>query len=393
MRKWVRRFTSFILSQLPQKLKFGVIRSQLRVPLEMPSDFTFKIVETQEELEQAFALVYKSYLKMGYCSENEYGLRGTKYHALKSTTTLIAKYRNQVVGTLTVVRDNPTFGLPLEQVFNIKDLRRGGQRIAEITSMVIDPEFRKRRGGQVLFPLLKLMHEYTTFYFGTNKLVIAISPKDRDYYTAILLFADLRDNKPKDYFGAPAIVLSLDLDTAESRFHNEYNGKSEVKNLYYFFRELNTPYIHLPERPVFLVNDQIVNQRMYIKLFVEKLKIIESEVIEIFDTEKRLTGSFRFDIDAPARILTGQEHPSHITAFQNISANGFKTKYIENLALGDFYNFLLYVSPTKKLKISGKVMWQSPDLGVGFQIVTKDEDWKYLVDYFKMKQYQSDQTP
>lgn len=393
--KWLKKLLSFILSHSPKSIRPHLIRSQINVPLALESNYVFKIAETQQELEDAFRLVYQSYHKLGYCSTNDYGLRGTKYHALKSTTTLIAKLGGRVVGTLTVVRDNPTFGLPIEQTFPIQSLRTGGHRLAEITSMVIDPDYRQRSGGKILFPLLKLMHEYTTFYFGTNKLVIAIRPKDQDFYQSLLMFEPLNSGLAREYLGAPAMIMSLDLDKAEDKFFNAYSNEKDSKNLYYFFRELETPYVRLPERPLFFINDQVVNNQIYHDLFIQKLKIQDAKLDQLFQQQSNpvyATRAQRFEIDAPAQITAHLKSAIQTTSFLNISEDGFRTKFISGIEIGQTVEFTLYFSVDKKLQISGKVMWVSAENGVGFQVESRDVIWQNLIQFLKHQNILANET-
>jgi hypothetical protein len=381
IRKTLFKGARKILNCLPLFLRAKLIRLQVKVPLALDGDYVFKIALTQQELESSFQLVYRSYLKLGYCTENEFQMRGTKFHALKSTSTLIAKFRNQVVGTLTVVRDNKVFGLPLEQSFCIDHLRSGGNRLAEITSLVIDPEFRQRQGGKILFPLLKLMHDYATFYFGTNKLVIAISPKDKDFYQSLLMFDLIKETSVQNYLGAPAIIMSLDLDCAEEKFFRAYSKKSPSKNLYHFFKEASTPYIKLPQRPLFFINDLFVSKELYLDLFVRKLKINEEKLERLFDSsEIEPRRKQRIEIDAPALIELDVKPEIRTTAFLDVSENGFRTKIIKDIQIGQVVKFVLHYSNGQKLTICGKAVWSNEQYGIGFQIIQNNNDWAKMID-------------
>ncbi|MCB0389687.1 MAG: hypothetical protein KDD58_00280, partial [Bdellovibrionales bacterium] len=224
------------LTYLPQKTQNEIWRAKINIPSQFSKKLCVKIAENHQELEESFRLVYENYLQMGYCAKNPHKMRATIYHALPTTTTLIAKYNGKIIGTLTIVRDN-RLGLPSESIFNYKPLRIHSNRLAEITSLTIDKEFRRKRGGEVFFPLLKFMYDYCTYYFGVNHLLVTIAPKEIPFYKSILLFKQHQDSKIKDYLGAPAISLQLDLQQALYDYESIYKDKAKNKNLFKFFVE------------------------------------------------------------------------------------------------------------------------------------------------------------
>ena len=65
-----------------------------------------KIASSIDEWRDAFALVHDSYLRAGLSEPRASGLRVTPYHLLPTTSTLIARYDGDVVGTLTLICDS-----------------------------------------------------------------------------------------------------------------------------------------------------------------------------------------------------------------------------------------------------------------------------------------------
>src|SRR5690349_659934 len=105
---------------LPRFIKSPLIRRMVHFPTEPDNSLRFKIAETKEELEQAFSLLHDAYVKEGLMQPHPSGMRVTKFHALPSTTTLIALEGDVVVGTLSLIR-RETFGLPLEKIFDLDE--------------------------------------------------------------------------------------------------------------------------------------------------------------------------------------------------------------------------------------------------------------------------------
>jgi hypothetical protein len=87
----------------------------LGLPDELKRSVVIKFAETKDEYEQAFSLVYNTYLNIGVIKPNRSNLRLTLYHALPTTKVLIVKKNKTVISTLTTILDNP-LGLPLYSI-------------------------------------------------------------------------------------------------------------------------------------------------------------------------------------------------------------------------------------------------------------------------------------
>ena len=119
-----------------------------------------KIASTQAEWEQAFELVADNYQACGY-EAGDYDYRFTSYHVLPDTAVFVAKDRERVVATFSLVADNELLGLPMEKTYHpeVQDLRRQGRRLAEVTSLA--SRDLSLREFLVVFPaLIRLMKQY-----------------------------------------------------------------------------------------------------------------------------------------------------------------------------------------------------------------------------------------
>lgn len=379
---------------MPKRLRNEIIRRSIKLPLNLSGDLTFKIVETTEELEAAFKLVYESYLPLGYCSENEFKMRATIYHALPTTTTLIAKDKDKVVGTLTVVRDN-RLGLPLDKIFDVSSLRKNLNRLAEITSLVIHKDYRRQKGGQILFPLLRLMYEYSTSYFGVNHLVVAIHPKEEHFYKSLLLFKEISKTGVKDYFGAPAITLHLDLQQALFDYEKNYSGRKTDQNLFNFFVQRKISNILLPKREYFKINDPLVNINYYKKVFVQQLNLAN----DFTDRRKIESSLYKKDIQREhLRVETNllavikrdkdmQLSPTFSISIKDISRRGFRTSSIEKFDSKDILVVRVEVAPNVTSVVEAKPVWNRQDHGLGFKIINSDENWNQFINFLYNEHY------
>lgn len=265
-----------LLLKLPFFLKSRIIRRLVRFPSKIDPTLKFKVAETQEELEQAFAILHDAYVRDGLMKPHPSGLRVTKFHSLPSTTTLIAVENGTVVGTVSLVRRN-SFGLPLESIFSIDHLTNGN-RVAEVSSLAIKNGMQRQR-GRLLFPLLKFMYHYSTEYFGVSHFVIAVNPKWWDFYQSVLLFTQLTKKPVESYDfvnGAPAVGGVLDLNWANEAYLRMYGGRPLDRNLCHFFLTPPLPNMEFPMRKRGLIWDPVMSTKLMKYFFTEKTDAFKS---------------------------------------------------------------------------------------------------------------------
>src|SRR4051794_33013541 len=76
-----------------------------------------KIASSREEFEDAFRLLATNYRACGYEQQNTGFFRFTPFQVLPTTVILVAKHKDRVVATLSVVPDTELCGLPMEKVY------------------------------------------------------------------------------------------------------------------------------------------------------------------------------------------------------------------------------------------------------------------------------------
>ena len=174
-------------------------------------DVTIKVASTRAELDGAFRLVYRSYLRAGLCTPSVQQIRITPYHLLPSTDVFVGKLRGEVISTLSLVRDGE-LGLPIESVYRdeVESRRAAGQRLAEV-SCLADRRKEPARFFGLFCELSRLMTQMADSE-GIDQLLIAVHPRHARMYAramAFQQFGDLRDYPLVN--GNAAVALSLDL--------------------------------------------------------------------------------------------------------------------------------------------------------------------------------------
>ncbi len=184
----------------------------------------YRVARTRGELEAAYALVYKEYLKRDYIKhEGEY-LKLSIFNALPQTTTFIALLDKQLVATATVVPDSP-LGLPMDKIYHeeLCLLRQRSEKICEVSMLASDTELFQGGLSMMLnakklffiFNLFKIIFDYAREVAKLDYMCITINPKHNLTYEYIL-FKDLGGLKVYDTVNnAPAIAKYLDLNASK----------------------------------------------------------------------------------------------------------------------------------------------------------------------------------
>lgn len=179
------------------------------------------IASTERELEDAYRLVYKQFMKQGYQAENESGIRFLPHFALPTSHTLIAKTGDNVVGTLTLVRDG-ALGLPMEKLYpnEVAVLRQSGAKIAEVSCLAT----RRTRDLPAVLRLFYAVYGYALHQYGITDLCVVVSPSHQDFYKHALLLEQIGPMTSNALCNNVKIVaMRLNLPEAQQRFQNTHS--------------------------------------------------------------------------------------------------------------------------------------------------------------------------
>jgi hypothetical protein len=129
--------------------------------------------------------------------------------------------------------------LPAEKIYSneLNILRRKNEKIAEISRLVIDPEYRNSK--EILVLLFNYLYIYSYFVKKYTCLAIEVNPRHTGYYAALLNFKPIGDEKPcPTVQSAPAILMYLPLSFASSevqRISKSINAEKNTRSLYNYF--------------------------------------------------------------------------------------------------------------------------------------------------------------
>lgn len=204
-----------------------------------PSEFIIKVANTLEEREEVFKLAYQVYLEKGYVSPNGNAWLVQNYDASQDTAILIVQDKEKnIAGSVTIVFDGSS-KLPAEKIYRdeLTNLRASGKRMAEISRLVISPNYRNSK--DILVLLFNYLCIYVHHVKSYNSLVIQVNPRHKNYYKTLLSFDEIGVEKPCPHVqGAPAVLLELSANTYNTEIHrcNELkNAEKKERSLYPYF--------------------------------------------------------------------------------------------------------------------------------------------------------------
>lgn len=405
-----RRLARTLLSALPGSVRQALYRRTVDCEPVTSGRLELKIAQTEQELEQCFALLHDAYVASGFMRPHPSGLRVTPYHALPTTTTLCAKVDGEVVGTLSIVREG-VFGFPMQSVFDISAVRAKEGRIAEISALAIHPRWRKT-GGSILFPLMKFMYGYCTRYFDTRHLVIAVNPAHIEMYESVLFFRRLTQTVVGHYDfvnGAPAVGATLDLHEAPALFEAAYGHKPGRRNLHKYFVQTELQEIQYPPRPWHTSNDPVLTPALldhFFKRRTQGFAALDERRLRLLhalyrgpewaavlpplpqgDPQAGLRREPRYTMKCPATLtpLGSKANPLRATLVE-ISGHGFLARTLRPLAVGDRLAVQAELAPGAISRVQAEVMrCATSDTGqfYGFRVSDPDASWRRCVAWLE----------
>ncbi|GHT84269.1 hypothetical protein FACS1894154_10200 [Betaproteobacteria bacterium] len=258
---------------LPKSVRTAIYARRLHLDRPLSRKFVFKLAQTKEELEACFRLLHDTYVAAGLMAPDPSGLRVTLFHALPTTSTLMCKYGDRIVGTVSLIRKSQ-LGFPMQSAFDLGEVRRESGNIAEVSSLAIDPRFNAA-GYRMLMPMLKFLYEYAEYRFDTRHLVVAVHPGQIGFYEDVLCFRCMEQHVAHYAFvnDAPAVGAHLDLVLAKDAFHAKYAHLPSAQNLYHFFVTASQPNSQFPHQRFHTTTDPVMTPELIDYFFNQRTQV------------------------------------------------------------------------------------------------------------------------
>ncbi|MCB9026346.1 MAG: hypothetical protein H6625_08520 [Bdellovibrionaceae bacterium] len=276
---------------------------RLRLNFEPDKHITISVAKNYQDLVAAHRLCYEVYLSEGYSAENVNALRLSLHHSLPTTTTFIARYRDQVIGTLMAIGDGP-LGLPSDNFYDLTKIKKKYHRTVEGSGYAIDKKFRGSNSN-IFFLLYKYFFKFAEEYLGADCVIAAINPKQHSFYQKILLFEDYYNHvvPASSANGAPAILMTLDLHQYRDKYLLAYGHLERERNLFNYLFDFKAENLVFPSKKSFLAGYPTITPNIFKRFFKESwplnknIKPFEIQILRDIYASEAYAESFSSQIE------------------------------------------------------------------------------------------------
>lgn len=399
----------------PKEKLYSSICANFKVPeLAYDSQFEVKIAESKSELEEAYRLVYKSYLEKGLTPPNSNQMRYSIHSFLPETACVIVRCNQQIVGTATLISDN-CLGLPTDHEFKKENdyYRRRREKIVEVNSMAIDPLYR-HTGHAVSLILFKYIYNYC-FSLQASRLTCTIHPKLKNNFLALFGFETSdRVLHSSSVNMAPTLYMSMPL-TKEHRKKIFQNFKKHTtkenpaiflvtKDSRFTYPQTNicglsTP-AHTPEtleyfflkKPELFQGMNLFEQSLFFEIFEhyfgpQPLTMVEKNKRK----ELRKRVSYRVPVQIPCMVQLKNMQILEMGVIRDLSSKGCYVQLMKDTIKENQIQGVVFKIDNDKFEIPIAIKWvnrgQNLRLGSGFGLEFNQEIGE-LSKY--IKRYQSE---
>ncbi len=392
---------------IPKKLRHSLYRKSISLDFLEAKDIHFKIAESQDELEQAFRLVYQVHQQKNLVSVNSSELKLSKSHLLPTTKVLIGVKNEKVVSSLCLSLEGP-LRTACEEQFDLSNLKAHNKCFVEISNFVFDSDSCEDFKTH-LFPLCKLAVELNKIFFKADYFVLAMLPEYFDYWHSLFFLEKLSDKSVRfqELNGRAAVCAFADIKKLEAQFLARYGKKTARSNLHkYFFADVDARFKNLNAFDIVRqrYTPQILNYFFNIKTNIfSHLTSFEIRTIhKIYDEneyEEVLPNvGFRTKFE---NQRNSKRHHTHLTGkisgehsikaefpitIKTVSLHGVGAVCPHKLQNESTYHMLVDIGEKTQIALLVSPVWSSRDQTYGFLIRNQSPDWMSFVETFNKEQ-------
>ena len=389
------------LREMRPSVTHPILRSMVRIP-PIPAGLTVELASKKKDLEQVYRLLHEVYVEMGFMETHPSAMRLNVYNMLPHTSTVVAKINGEVVGTVSIIRENP-LGLPLDESIDTGFYRKPGWQIAEVTGLAVTRQWRGQ--GQVLFPLLKFVYEYAVGFLKVDVFQIATALDKEDFFRALLFFEPITDAVLRDPLinGTSVAPLYLDLSHAKAQFKRAYSSRSPSSDMHTYFTSLELPTFRFPERKLNQALDPMLTPELFKYFFRDKSDLLDrlsdrelhalrsiyrnSPILNLLREPNSIPpyppkrSAQRYVVSCPAFL----ESPEGDETVQlvDVSESGFRLHSKMPLRLAGPYGFRIQLSASQTIPLVAKPVWNRRRREWGFAIVEAPVGWSEFLAHLE----------
>ncbi|MDJ0763124.1 MAG: hypothetical protein QNJ97_09075 [Myxococcota bacterium] len=134
---------------------------------------------TQKELEQAYRLIHDVFTDMKFIFPRKSGMRIRRFESKSLTIIYVAKIKEYIISTLSMIIDSEPLGLPSDMAFKreLDSFRLKNYRLCEISCQATASQYRHT---SICTELIRHLFVYAWMY--STGVVISVSPNQKKFY-------------------------------------------------------------------------------------------------------------------------------------------------------------------------------------------------------------------
>jgi hypothetical protein len=239
-------------------------------------EFEVLIAEKEEDLEAAFKLFHDCYVNQGRIKAQRSGIYCQLYHFLPGTSTVIVKYRNVVIGAVTLVKDS-VIGLPIDQYYpaELAKLRSSRAALVEASSIAVTRHFRTR-DAIATHLLIKYVYQFCARFLGASHVIFTTHPERTGFYTDFWKLKKLgRSLQYQSTEESQIQGLVLDLSNDQLlKLSMSFSTNESLRNLGSFLTDADERFKY-PSRRVGQIVDLVMTPELLEHFFLDRSNIYE----------------------------------------------------------------------------------------------------------------------
>lgn len=181
-------------------------------PAQSYSGLHFEPASTLAEVEAAWELVYRSYLRAGLITPHPFRLHTVPHAVQPHSVVICGKIQCLTVSTLSGYFDQPAgLGLPLDKIYRdeLDELRADGRTLMEI-GLFADRREHLHRSVDAILELMRFVCYFGVTHGATDG-IIGVHPQHAAFYTRLLGFEQIGEERPYETVNNnAALLLRLD---------------------------------------------------------------------------------------------------------------------------------------------------------------------------------------
>ncbi|MGZ5280097.1 MAG: N-acyl amino acid synthase FeeM domain-containing protein [Pseudobdellovibrionaceae bacterium] len=368
------------MNLLGEKQRLQIYRKMASIPAEYYNpEFRVEIARTQSDLERAYALLHDCYVGINIIDPQPSGLRCNLFSFLPTSTIIVAKLGDRVVGTVSAIKDSKS-GLPSDNDFlkENNQFRQQGKILVEASALAVDPEFRGNHSVSLL--LMKYFYLYSKLHFQADFAIGVVHPRAEDFYKALWQFKKNGDTvKYNSLKGAAAIHLSMDLSCAHfKKIVQDFGPDIPTKNLgsmiktedprFFYPQQKTGQSIHPVITPELLKYFCLQKKEVWARMTtIDRKKLVEvyttyfgADVMKDFK-ENRIPIQAEKEYRSPVQLasIVSIDTQSSFSEILDLTAGGCFIGWDGDLPSADQEVALSFRFEERNYVLRGKVAWQN----------------------------------